>query len=346
MAGLGRKTFNSGDVLNAADVQGYLMDQAVRVFDGTASRGSAIPTPSAGMVAYSTATQLQVYDGSAWVDLSTGYGVATGGSSSSITVGGINYTLETFTSDGTLTVSKAGLFDVLLLSGAGSGAGGASAFASLGSGGGGAGGLLISTVYLDATTYTVDVGAGGAGGAVDTVAANFGAKSSLGTLLSVAGGGAGGGPAGAAGTLQRNFILLGGSNGGGARQATNVPSTTIDQNVGKIGGAGATDAAGGGGGYSVAGANAVTNTGGAGGNGYDQSAFIGGSASYIATGGGGGGSTAGGAGGNSSANSNAGKTSGTGNTATANTGSGGGGTCGNAAGGAGSSGIVYVRFKS
>lgn len=66
MPGLGRKTFNSGDTLTAADVQGYLMDQAVMVFAGTAARGSAIPTPSAGMVAYSTATQLQVYNGSSW----------------------------------------------------------------------------------------------------------------------------------------------------------------------------------------------------------------------------------------------------------------------------------------
>jgi hypothetical protein len=40
------------------------------------------------------------------------YGTATGGSSSSITVGGQNYTLLTFTSDATLTVTKAGLFDV------------------------------------------------------------------------------------------------------------------------------------------------------------------------------------------------------------------------------------------
>jgi len=269
------------------------------------------------------------------------YGTATGGTSSSITVGGINYTLLTFTSDGTLTVSKAGLFDVLLLSGAGGAGGGNSAFGGLGSGGGGAGGLLISTVYLDATTYTADVGAGGAGGAADSAVATFGAKSSLGTLLSVAGGGAGQGT-----TSPNSFTTLGGSNGGCGRQITNRPATTIDENAGKIGGNGATEAGGGGGGYSVAGSNAVTNTGGAGGNGYDRSAFISGAASYVATGGGGGGSTAGGAGGNTSANSNAGKTSGTGNTATANTGSGGGGTCGASAGGAGSSGIIYVRFKS
>jgi hypothetical protein len=69
MAGLGRKTFNSGEVLTAANVQGYLMDQAVMVFAGTAARGSAIPTPSAGMCAYSTATGFQVYNGTAWVSV-------------------------------------------------------------------------------------------------------------------------------------------------------------------------------------------------------------------------------------------------------------------------------------
>ena len=49
----------------------------------------------------------------------TGYGVATGGTSSSITIGGQNYTLLTFTSDATLTVTSAGLFDVLLVGGGG-----------------------------------------------------------------------------------------------------------------------------------------------------------------------------------------------------------------------------------
>jgi hypothetical protein len=64
MAGLGRKEWSPGDTLTAADVNGYLMDQSVMVFAGTAARASAIPTPSAGMVAYSTATGLEVYDGS------------------------------------------------------------------------------------------------------------------------------------------------------------------------------------------------------------------------------------------------------------------------------------------
>jgi hypothetical protein len=69
MAGLGRKVFAPGDVFASTDLNGYLMDQMIMVFAGTAERGSAIPTPSAGMVAYSTATGLNVYDGTAWVSV-------------------------------------------------------------------------------------------------------------------------------------------------------------------------------------------------------------------------------------------------------------------------------------
>jgi len=68
MPGLGRKTFTAGDVLTASQVQGYLQDQAVMVFAGTAARSSAIPSPSEGMVAITTDNdKLDYYDGSAWV---------------------------------------------------------------------------------------------------------------------------------------------------------------------------------------------------------------------------------------------------------------------------------------
>lgn len=67
MAGLGRKTFTAGDVLTASQVQGYLQDQAVMVFAGTAARSSAIATPSEGMVAITTDTdELQYYNGTDW----------------------------------------------------------------------------------------------------------------------------------------------------------------------------------------------------------------------------------------------------------------------------------------
>ena len=71
MAGLGYKVFTAGEVLTAANVNGYLMEQSVMVFAGTAARSSAIGTPTAGMVSYLTDTKtLQVY-GTAWADVSS-----------------------------------------------------------------------------------------------------------------------------------------------------------------------------------------------------------------------------------------------------------------------------------
>lgn len=46
-----------------------------------------------------------------------GYGAGSGGSSSSITDGGIAYTLHTFTSDGTFTVTNEGIFELFLCGG-------------------------------------------------------------------------------------------------------------------------------------------------------------------------------------------------------------------------------------
>lgn len=67
MAGLGRRTFAAGEVLTAANVMGYLQDQAVMTFAGTAARGSAIASPSEGMTTYrSDADIIEVYNGSAW----------------------------------------------------------------------------------------------------------------------------------------------------------------------------------------------------------------------------------------------------------------------------------------
>jgi hypothetical protein len=68
MAGLGYKVFSAGEVLTAANVNGYLMEQSVMVFAGTAARGSALGTAVAeGMVSYQTdSNTVTVYDGSVW----------------------------------------------------------------------------------------------------------------------------------------------------------------------------------------------------------------------------------------------------------------------------------------
>ena len=50
-AGLGFKTFNTGDVLTASDVNGYLM-QGILVFASEAARNSAITSPQEGQFAY------------------------------------------------------------------------------------------------------------------------------------------------------------------------------------------------------------------------------------------------------------------------------------------------------
>ena len=63
-----RKVFTAGEVLAAADVNEFLMDQAVQSFAGTAARGSAIGTAVEGMVTYlEDIDDLRTYDGSSWV---------------------------------------------------------------------------------------------------------------------------------------------------------------------------------------------------------------------------------------------------------------------------------------
>ncbi len=75
MAGLGYKVFTAGEVLTAANVNGYLMEQSVMVFGGTAARGSALGTAVAeGMVSYQTdSNTVTVYDGSAWQQVYISY---------------------------------------------------------------------------------------------------------------------------------------------------------------------------------------------------------------------------------------------------------------------------------
>ena len=66
-AGLGFKTFNSGDVLTAADTNGYLM-QGVNVFADAAARTAAITSPQEGQMSFLKDTNsTEYYDGSSWV---------------------------------------------------------------------------------------------------------------------------------------------------------------------------------------------------------------------------------------------------------------------------------------
>ncbi len=278
-----------------------------------------------------------------YVTLPTPYGVATGGTSSSIT-DVVAYTLLTFTSDGTLTVSTAGLFDIAVFGAGGSGgSGGAS---SRGGGGGGAGSFNLGTFYLAATTYAVTIGVGG-------VAVND-SDGVAGTQSLVAGVIAGYGGLGGSFQSPINIPARATSRGCGGGGSSNY--TTWFQNTNEFrafaGGVGTQDqAGGGGGGVTAAGANNSSNTGGAGGAGYNIGSFVGAGSLFKGGGGGGGGATAGGAGG-SGVGGAGGGLNGQGAAAAANSGSGGGGAQGNGGGfssfgrgGNGGSGIVYVRFK-
>jgi hypothetical protein len=280
----------------------------------------------------------------------TGYGTATGGSSSSITVGGVAYTLLTFTSDSNLVVSKAGLFDVLLVGGGGGGYGASSAYNY---GGGGAGGVILSTVYFNAATLAVDVGAGGAAG-VRGFDSTIGDITVGSTVCPIA---VGGGNTRWAYDSGNTSLGVGGSGGGNSQELGALTNAVVGQ--GRNGGAGAgpnTSTAGGGGGGGAAavgqagnypgGPGGATGFGGAGGAGLDISVWLGQALTTTYKAGGGGGrcsgatSGAGGIGGGGAGNSAG---SGSGTAGTANSGGGGGAGF---TGGAGGSGIVYVRFKS
>ena len=86
-AGQGFKTFATGDVLTASDVNGYLM-QGIWVFANATARDAAVTSPQEGNSCYLKDTDvIQVYSGSAWVTKS--------GGSSPLTTKGDLYTYST-----------------------------------------------------------------------------------------------------------------------------------------------------------------------------------------------------------------------------------------------------------
>lgn len=67
-AGLGYKEFLTGDVLTAADANGYLASQVVMVFADSTARAAAITSPEEGMITYLKDTDsTEYYSGSAYV---------------------------------------------------------------------------------------------------------------------------------------------------------------------------------------------------------------------------------------------------------------------------------------
>lgn len=316
-------TVNSG-IFAAGDT---LFIQNIGVGTATITAGTATVTTASSLALGTWAGgTLYFTSASAAIFFSGGgatYGTATGGTGvTSTTVGGISYNYTSFISTGTLTVTKSGLFDVLVFGG-GAGGHGDNQYG----GGGGSGGISLQTIYLSANA-TVTIGGGGAYDAA-------GNPSSIGTIpnaIATAGG--------IYVTLTNRTAQLGPSQGSTA--GNTLPATNVQ---GYTGGASNTNAGGGGGSTTVVGSNATANVGGAGGAGYDVGTnFIGTAALFKGAGGGGGAATTGGAGGSSIGGTGA--AAGAGTTPAANTASGGGGRGSTGAGTAGSSGIIYVRWKA
>jgi hypothetical protein len=254
---------------------------------------------------------------------------STTGSPTVTTVSG--KTCVQFTGSGSITISQAGLLEILIV---GAGAGGSGTSGTRGGGGGAGGYLAASAVYLDAGTHTVVTGAGAPGGAAGSgqEGSKNGGTSRIGPYYAVGGGGA------ESHTTTTGIVgNTGGSGGGGSGGSAGGSGTSGQGNDG--GTSSGTNGGGGGGGASAVGANAVTTTGGAGGAGTASS--ITGSSVTRAGGGGGAGSVTGGAGGTGGGGAGGGGAV-NGTAGGANTGGGGGG--GTTNGGAGGSGIVILLF--
>ena len=163
---------------------------------------------------------------------------------------GLTYTVLTYTSSGTLTLSRGGKLEYLLVGGGGGGAGSITAT----NGGGGGGGQCLhnigSPISLKPGIYTITIGNGGAGGVGGFDDGSTGTNTTItGQISLTAAGGLGGVWAG--GPSTRNGGAAGGGNLGGLNSYVSGPPE-------KMGG-------GGGGGAGGAGSNASSGNPGNGG---------------------------------------------------------------------------------
>jgi hypothetical protein len=262
------------------------------------------------------------------------------------------YVTHTFNTSGSFTPAQPILADYLVVAGGGGGAAGGGGAGGLRCtvGATGGGGTVESRLSLTAQSYTVTIGAGGAGVTANSTQGSDGSNSVFSSITSTGGGGGG---AGGGGTTAGR---TGGSGGGGGAfvGGSSFAGGSGTSNQGYAGGTGrptSTAGAAGGGGAGAVGSNGndsgSVENGGNGGSGFTT--YINGLSVVYAGGGGGAagtggtGGTATGGGGGAGTNASSGGTAGT-----ANTGGGGGGRGGNTtsqSSGAGGSGVVIIRYK-
>jgi len=336
----------------------------ISLFTDATARNTGLPSPYLGQFCFLTNTSDFQYYNAGWNTLfpspaiPTVTGFTLGSNYEVIYVDATNNVIgspsffgstivrfyPTTTTSGTIQLNKTTAITYLVVGGGGGG-GGSSLGVSNG-GGGGAGGYLTSTGVMNgATSYSLQVGGGSAGGVAGAQGVN-GTNSTLavvsGTITATGGGGGGGTTVGNSG----------GSGGGGTTTNTSGGSGTAGQgNNGGTGVSGGGSGGGGGGGASAVGTNGASGgTGGAG----TVNTITGASITYA--GGGAGGTSnaspvpAGGAGGGGSGGFNGGIGSETGQPGTDGLGGGGGGggypSPTSFDGGKGGAGVVIVRFPS
>ena len=95
----GRKVWSADDVLSAADLMEYLMDQVVTLWANESARDAGILIPIEGQISYlQDVNRFEFWNGSDWVTLSVGYADNAG------KVGGITV----FNTSGTPTANATG----------------------------------------------------------------------------------------------------------------------------------------------------------------------------------------------------------------------------------------------
>jgi len=165
------------------------VETALDIPSGTT--GQRPPSPTQGMIRYNTdLSEIEYYDGVRWCPISESNPEGTGGTIIDTEIGGSPYRVHIFDSVGisTLSFSKGGVVDYLIVAGGGGGGYGNS---NEGGGGGGAGGVVTGSVYASATSYSIVVGDGGASGANTSSRGANGSNSTAFGLTALGGGGGG-----------------------------------------------------------------------------------------------------------------------------------------------------------
>ena len=160
-----------------------------RWYDNSASTNSVIMNldNSGNCTATGTMTATEFHgDGSNLTNLPSSGGAleASGGTTSTVTLNGVQYKLHVFTSSGTLTVTTGGVADVIVVGGGG---GSTNRY----HGGGGAGGVMLLTNLQIESNVTVTIGAGSTGTGTSSYFGTFEGKGGGGR--NAAGGSGGGG---------------------------------------------------------------------------------------------------------------------------------------------------------